>query len=77
MNTEQIKALAEQLDWRADPRPSPYQVEAKRILLSLPPQDTLPVLRQMEAEMRQTPGFCPYSYSYDVECRYNLPHSHA
>ena len=67
MNTEEIAALAEQLDWNCDPNPSPYQWRAWRKLLTLTAEQALPMLRDMEARMRSYKGFFPYSYARAFE----------
>jgi hypothetical protein len=56
-------ALIDLLDWRCDPRPSPYQRNAWLSLLEMPSETVLPLLREYRTKlMAQDANYCPYNY---------------
>jgi len=67
MTNDELMALVEQLDWNCDPKPSPYQYRAWRVLLREPADAVLPLLRIYEAKLRTYKGFYPYSYTRAYE----------
>lgn len=60
---EEIKSLVEKLDWRADPKPSPYQKKAWETLLTFPRAEVAAALKEFKEELvRNCPSFWPYDY---------------
>lgn len=61
---EHIKSLVEKLDWRAEPRPSPYQKRAWEELVALPRESVKRALEEYsETLTRDNPSFYPYNYA--------------
>jgi hypothetical protein len=61
---EHIKSLVEKLDWRADPRPSPYQKRAWEELVTLPRESVKQALQEYSETLRKdNPSFYPYNYA--------------
>jgi hypothetical protein len=67
MNQE-ILSLVEKLDWRADPKPSPYQHKAWDALQSFPKQEVKAALEKFAQDLRlECPGFFPFDYARRIK----------
>lgn len=67
MNQE-ILSLAEKLDWRADPNPSPYQARAWAALQSFPKDEVKSALEKFAQNLRlDCPGFFPFDYARRIK----------
>jgi hypothetical protein len=62
--TEIILSLVKKLDWRAEPKPSPYQERAWAELQTFPKQEVKDALEKFAQELRfNCPEFFPFNYS--------------
>jgi hypothetical protein len=59
---EHIKSLVEKLDWRADPKPSPYQRAAWQELLAMETSEVLPALEAHWKKLLDTSPWFPHNY---------------
>jgi hypothetical protein len=67
MNQE-ILSLVEKLDWRADPKPSPYQHKAWDALQSFPKDEVKAALEKFAQDLRaDCPQFFPFDYARRIK----------
>lgn len=70
MKTKTLAELAALLDWNAEPRPSPYQVDAWNALKGHPDRAAAVSTLREEMERQKAengPSYFPYNYARKLE----------